>query len=128
LKNKNGIKTNVELTAPAGSWESLLAGIQAGTDSVYFGVQNLNMRSRSSNNFSLEDLPKIIRICEENSIKSYLTVNTIVYDKEFDKLKNIINEAKNNNVSAIIASDQGVINYANSIGVKVHISTQLKRF
>lgn len=125
MKNRIGIKTDVELTAPAGSWESLMAGIQSGADSVYFGVQNMNMRSRSSNNFNLEDLSKIVKICQDHNVKSYLTVNTIVYDKEFDKVKTIIDEAKNNNVTAIIASDQGVINYANSIGVMVHISTQL---
>ena len=116
---------DIEITAPAGSWESLMAGIQGGADSVYFGIERLNMRARSSNNFTLEDLPEIIRICRENNVKSYMTVNTVIYDNEISLIKRILSEAKKYDISAIIASDQAVINYANSIGLDVHISTQL---
>ncbi len=115
---------DIELTAPVGSYESLMAAIQGGADSVYFGVEQLNMRAKSSNNFSLEDLKKIAGICKEHNIKSYLTVNTIIYDDELNRMKEIVHTAKESGVSAIIASDSSVINYASSIGVELHISTQ----
>jgi len=118
-------REDIEIMAPVGSYESLAAAIQAGANSVYFGIEQLNMRAKSSNNFTTEDLQEIVRICNENNIKSYLTVNTILYDHDLHLMRNIIDIAKKSNVSAIIASDQAAINYANSIGVEVHISTQV---
>jgi len=118
-------RENIEIMAPVGSYESLAAAIQAGANSVYFGIEQLNMRAKSSNNFTTDDLKKIVRICNENNIKSYLTVNTILYDHDLHLMRNIIDIAKNSDVSAIIASDQAAINYANSVGVEVHISTQV---
>ena len=118
-------REDIEIMAPVGSYESLAAAIQAGANSVYFGIEQLNMRAKSSNNFTTEDLQEIVRICNENNIKSYLTVNTILYDHDLHLMRNIIDIAKKSNVSAIIASDQAAINYANSIGIEVHISTQV---
>lgn len=111
--------------APVGSYETLRAAIQAGAGSVYFGVENLNMRARSANNFTIGDLRKIAAIASENGVKSYLTVNTIVFDNELNKLEEIINTAKEAGISAIIASDMAAIMYARKAGVEVHISTQL---
>ncbi|MCL2413801.1 MAG: U32 family peptidase [Bacteroidales bacterium] len=110
--------------SPVGSYESLHASIQGGADSVYFGVGQLNMRSRSASNFNLSDLQKIAEICKENNIRSYLTLNTIVYDHELQVMKDILNTAKNVGVSAVIASDLAVMMYARSIDFPVHISTQ----
>jgi U32 family peptidase len=115
---------DIEIMAPAGSYESLMAAIQGGANSVYFGVGRLNMRSRSSQNFTLEDLEKISDICRQNEMKTYITLNTIIYDKELDEMKQIVDAAKQNNISAIIASDLSVIQYARSQGVEVHMSTQ----
>ena len=116
--------TKIEITAPVGSFESLMAAIHAGTDSVYFGVGVLNMRARSSVNFNLRDLVKISRICQKNDVRTYLTLNTVIYDKEMLQMKQTVDSAKKNKISAIIASDQAVIQYANSIGMPVHMSTQ----
>ena len=116
--------TKIEITAPVGSFESLMAAIHAGADSVYFGVGVLNMRARSSINFTLQDLMKISRICIRHDVRTYLTLNTIIYDKEMLQMKRIIDSAKKNKISAIIASDQAVIQYANSVGMQVHMSTQ----
>ena len=110
--------------APAGSWESLSAAIKAGADSVYFGIEKLNMRSKSSSNFSTEDLREIVRICNENKVNSYLTVNTILYDEDITLMHKIIDVAKESGVSAIIASDVAAMMYASSIGVEVHLSVQ----
>ncbi len=118
-------REEIEIMAPAGSWESLSAAIQAGADSVYFGIEKLNMRSKSSSNFTTHDLRKIVAICKENNIKSYLTVNTILYDDDISLMREIIDTAKEVEVSAIIASDVAAMMYANSIGVEVHLSTQL---
>jgi len=118
-------REDIEIMAPVGSYESLAAAIQAGANSVYFGIEQLNMRAKSSNNFTTDDLKEIVRICNENNIKSYLTVNTILYDHDLLLMHNIVDIAKKANVSAIIASDQAAINYANSINVEVHISTQV---
>lgn len=115
---------NIEITAPVGSWESLAAAIGAGADSVYFGVGSLNMRSRSSINFTLKDLVKISRICRKNNIRTYLTLNTVVFDEEIREIKRVVDSAKKNKIDAIIASDQAVIGYASSVGMPVHISTQ----
>lgn len=117
--------SNFEIMAPAGSYESLMAAIQGGADSVYFGIEGLNMRARSSNNFTTDDLHKIASICEERGVKSYLTVNTVIYDEDLPLMRTIINAAKKAGVSAIIAADVAAMAYANSIGQEVHLSTQL---
>ena len=114
----------IEITAPVGSWESLMAAIQAGADSVYFGVGVLNMRARSSINFTLRDLVKITRICRKHNINSYLTMNTVIYDREVKQMKQMVDSAKKNGVTAIIASDHAVIQYARSVEMAVHMSTQ----
>ena len=111
--------------APAGSWESLSAAIKAGANSVYFGIENLNMRSRSSNNFTTDDLKEIVRICNEADIKSYLTINTVIYDNDLSLLFKIVDVAKESGVSAIIAADVAVMAYTRQQGVEVHLSTQL---
>ncbi len=118
-------RNDFEIMAPVGSYESLMAAIQGGADAVYFGIEKMNMRAHSSNNFTFEDLKKIVSVCGEHHIKTYLTVNTVIYDKELPLMQEIVNAAKDNKVTAIIASDISVINYARSIGVEVHISTQL---
>ena len=110
--------------SPVGSYESLMAAIQAGAGSVYFGIEQLNMRSRSANNFTLDDLKKISSICKENNVKTYLTLNTIIYDSELPMMKSIVDAAKENGITAVIASDMSVILYARTIGVEVHMSTQ----
>ena len=114
-----------EIMSPVGSYESLMAAIQGGADSIYFGIEGLNMRARSANNFTIEDLHEIVRICKENNLKSYLTVNTIIYDNDMDLMRRIVDAAKEANLSAIIASDVAVMMYARTIGVEVHLSTQL---
>jgi U32 family peptidase len=118
-------RKNIEIMAPVGSYESLMAAIQGGADSVYFGIEQLNMRAKSSNNFSTEDLKKIVAIAKENNIKTYLTLNTIIYDHDVNLMKNIVDTAKESGITAIIASDQAAINYASSNSVEVHISTQV---
>jgi len=118
-------RRKVELMAPAGNWESLQAAINAGADSVYFGIDQLNMRARASINFTLGDLKEIAKRTSKAGIKSYLTLNTIIYDHDLSVIKTLINAVKDAKISAIIASDQAVINYASSQGVEVHISTQL---
>lgn len=118
-------REEIEIMAPAGSWESLAAAINAGANSVYFGIEKLNMRAKSSSNFTTEDLREIVKICKENNVKSYLTVNTILYDNDLALMREIIDVAKEVDVSAIIAADVSALMYANSIGVEVHLSTQL---
>lgn len=117
-------RSDLEIMAPVGSYESLMAAIQGHADSVYFGIEKMNMRSRSSNNFTFDDLRKISEIAKEHNLKTYLTVNTIVYDNEMELMRKIIDAAKENGITAIIASDIAAITYARSIGVEVHISTQ----
>jgi putative protease len=114
-----------EIMSPIGSYESLMAAIQGGADSVYFGIEGLNMRSRSSNNFTTDDLRKIASICQDNGVKSYLTVNTVIYDGDLSLMRSITDAAKTAGVSAIIASDVAAMTFANSIGQEVHLSTQL---
>ncbi len=114
----------IELMAPAGSYESLMAAIKAGCNSVYFGVEQLNMRARSSNNFTLDDLKRIAEIGKEHHVKTYLTLNTILYDHDISLMKSIVNAAKENGITAIIAADHAVMNYAKKIGMEIHISTQ----
>ena len=111
--------------APVGSYDSLAAAIQGGADSIYFGIEGLNMRAKSSNNFTLDDLKQIASICKENGLKSYLTVNTIIYDNDISLMHKIVDAAKDAQLSAVIASDVSVMMYARSIGVEVHLSTQL---
>ena len=114
----------IEITAPVGSWESLSAAIQAGADSVYFGIGTMNMRARSSINFTLPDLVRIARICKKHGRSSYLTLNTVIYDQELKQMRKIVDSAVKNGITAIIASDQAVIQYAASVGMPVHMSTQ----
>ncbi len=117
-------RKSFELMAPVGSYESLYAAIQGHADAVYFGVGDLNMRSRSASNFDVEDIAAIVAICREHSLKAYLTVNTVIYDNETEKMQNLVQVAKKEGVAAVIASDIAVILYARSIGMEVHISTQ----
>lgn len=119
------MKQNIKILAPVGSYETLQAAIQAGADAVYFGIGHLNMRSRSTANFTVDDLAKIVKICNKAKIDTYLAINTIIYDHEMDNMKKLVNAAKKNKVTAIIASDQSVMNYAHSVGVQVNASTQL---
>ena len=118
-------RKEIEIMAPAGSYESLMAAIKGSADSVYFGVEQLNMRAASSNNFTIDDLRKISAICKNNGIKSYLTVNVVVYDREIDQMHRIIDSAVESGIAAVIASDLSVINYASSAGLEIHLSTQL---
>lgn len=115
---------DIEIMAPVGSYASLIAAIQGGANSVYFGIENLNMRSKSSQNFTIDDLKEITRICRENQIRTYITLNTVIYDHEMEKMRLIVDAAKANNITAIIASDMSVINYASSVGMEIHMSTQ----
>ncbi|SJM17887.1 peptidase U32 [Porphyromonas gingivalis] len=114
-----------EIMAPVGSYGSLMAAIKAGADSVYFGIEGLNMRARSANNFTTEDLYKIAEICRDKGVKSYLTVNTVIYDEDIALMRSVIDAAQKAQISAIIASDVAAMTYANEIGVEVHLSTQL---
>ena len=115
----------MELMAPAGNFESLQAALDNGADSVYFGVEQLNMRARASINFTMDDLPEIVKRCEEKGVRSYLTLNTIIYDHDLSLIKNLLDRAKEANITAVIAMDQSVIAYARQIGIEIHISTQI---
>ncbi|HNL85015.1 MAG TPA: peptidase U32 family protein, partial [Chitinophagales bacterium] len=119
------MENKIELMSPAGSYEALMAGIHAGCDSVYFGVEQFNMRARATMNFTLDDLDKVGNICAENGVRSYLTLNTIVYDHDLSAIKTVLDRAKSAGITAVIASDQAVIAYARGIGLEVHISTQV---
>ena len=121
LKSKN----RIELMAPAGNFESLQAALDNGADSVYFGVEQLNMRARASINFTLDDLPEIAKRCSEKNVRTYLTLNTIIYDHDLTIVKTLINKAKEANISAIIVMDQAVIAMARQADMEVHISTQI---
>ena len=114
-----------EIMAPAGSRESLMAAIHAGADSIYFGIENLNMRARSASAFTIHDLREIAAICAEHGVKSYLTVNTIIYDEDICLMQKIVDAAKEAGISAVIAADVAVLEYCNRIGQEVHLSTQL---
>tara|TARA_Y100000310_G_C20689313_1_gene821165 strand:+ start:1168 stop:2535 length:1368 start_codon:yes stop_codon:yes gene_type:complete len=118
------MNNQVEIMAPAGSYESLQAAIKAGANSVYFGIEQLNMRARAANNFTTEDLKKIVSICKKSEVKTYLTVNTILYDHDITLMKKIVDTAKEAGITAIIASDISTIQYAHEKNVEVHISTQ----
>ncbi len=113
-----------EIMAPAGDWASLNAALQGGADSVYFGVGHLNMRARSTVNFVPEDLPEIITITKAAGVKTYLTLNTVMYDHDLPVMKKLVDQARDAGITAIIASDQAVISYASKNNVEVHISTQ----
>ncbi|HSV87944.1 MAG TPA: peptidase U32 family protein [Bacteroidales bacterium] len=115
---------NLEIMAPAGSYESLIAAIQGGANSVYFGVGKLNMRSRSSQNFSLDDLRSIASVCSQHGVKSYLTLNTVIFDDDMDEVRRTVEVAAETGISAIIASDMSVISFARNTGMEVHLSTQ----
>jgi putative protease len=118
------MQNKIEIMSPVGSWESLQAAIQGGADAVYFGVGKLNMRSRSAANFTVDDLPRIVSLAQRSHIRTYLTVNTIIYNDEIEEMHSLLLSARDAGISAIIASDMAVITYANSIGLEVHISTQ----
>ncbi len=115
----------IELMAPAGSFDSLQAAITNGADSVYFGVDQLNMRARASINFTIEDLPEIARRCKEKNVRTYLTLNTIIYDHDLTIIKTLLDAAKKANITAVIVMDQAVIAYARQIEMEIHISTQI---
>ena len=114
-----------EIMAPVGSPESLAAAIQAGADSIYFGIEKLNMRAHSASTFTIDDLKEMARTCNEHGIKSYLTVNTIIYGEDIPLMHEIIDAAKEAGISAVIASDVAVMTYCNKVGQEVHLSTQL---
>lgn len=115
---------SIEIMAPVGSYESLYAAIQGGANSVYFGAGTLNMRSRSSANFTLEDLNNIASIAKQHGIRSYLTVNTVIYDRELEYMHQVVDTAKASGIDAVIASDMSVLQYAKGKGVEIHLSTQ----
>jgi putative protease len=117
--------SKVELMCPAGDFTSLQAALDNGADSVYFGVEQLNMRARATANFTLEDLPEISRRCKEKNVRTYLTLNTIIYDHDLSIIKTLLDKAKEADLTAVIAMDQAVIAYARQIGMEVHISTQI---
>lgn len=117
-------RSDIEIMAPVGSYESLHAAIQGGADSVYLGLEQLNMRSRSSNNFTTDDLSRIMTIAKSNNIKVYLTLNVVIYDNEMVDMRRLVDAAKAEGVTAVIASDMAVIEYARQSDVEVHISTQ----
>ena len=118
-------RRTLEIMAPAGNFECLHAAIQGGADSVYFGVEKLNMRSHSANNFKMTDLAEIVRICSKDNVKTYLTLNIALFDKDLEDIRRTLDAAKEAGITAVIASDMAAIAYARQIGVEVHISTQL---
>ncbi len=118
-------RKKLEIMAPAGNFECLQAAIQGGADSVYFGVEKLNMRSHSANNFKMTDLKEIVRICSEYGVKTYLTLNIVLYGEDLEDMRRTLDAAKEAGITAVIASDMAAIIYARQIGVEVHISTQL---
>ena len=117
--------SDYEIMAPAGSWESLRAALQAGADSIYFGIESLNMRAHSAAHFTIDDLHEIARVCSEQNVKTYLTVNTIIYGEDLPLMRSICDAARQAGLSAVIASDVSVLQYCRSIGQEVHLSTQL---
>ena len=121
----NGKIDDFEIMAPVGSRESLAAAIKAGADSVYFGIGQLNMRSHSANHFTISDLHEIVATCDQHGIKTYLTVNTIIYGEDLPTMREIIDAARQAGISAVIASDVAVMTYCRQVGVEVHLSTQL---
>ncbi|MDD8019413.1 MAG: U32 family peptidase [Bacteroidota bacterium] len=118
------MKNQIEIMAPAGSWEALSSALKAGADSIYFGVEQLNMRAKSSNNFTTDDLKKVAALCAEHNAKSYITLNTILYDHDLRLMRDIVDAAKEAGITAIIAADHAVLMYARKKNMEVHISTQ----
>lgn len=118
-------RNDIEIMAPAGSWEALRAAIAGGADSVYFGVEKLNMRARSSHNFTCDDLPGIVALCREHGLKSYLTLNIVLYDEELSEMREVLSAAAAAGITAVIATDQAAILAAREAGIEVHLSTQL---
>lgn len=118
-------REDFEIMAPVGSPESLAAALQAGADSIYFGIENLNMRAHSASTFTINDLKRMAQTCAERGVKSYLTVNTIIYGEDLPLMRTILDAAKEAGISAVIASDIAVMDYCNRIGQEVHLSTQL---
>lgn len=118
-------RSKVELMAPAGNFESMQAAINSGADSVYFGIEQMNMRARASMNFTIDDLPEIARRCDENNVRTYLTLNTIVYNHDLSLVKRIVDAVKSAGITAVIAADQAVLSYAKTVEVEIHISTQV---
>ena len=118
-------RKDFEIMAPVGSPECLAAALRAGADSIYFGIENLNMRAHSASTFSIDDLKRIAEECRLCGVKSYLTVNTIIYGEDIPLMRQILDAAKEANISAVIASDIAVMSYCNKIGQEVHLSTQL---
>ena len=118
-------RTDFEIMAPVGSRESLAAAIHAGANSIYFGIGKLNMRSHSANAFTIDDLKEIAAICHAHGVQSYLTVNTIIYGEDLPTMREIVDAAKEAEISAVIASDVAVMTYCRQVGVEVHLSTQL---
>ena len=118
------LDSKIEIMSPAGSFESLMSAIKGGANSVYFGIEQLNMRAKSSNNFTIEDLRKIAEICTDQGLKSYITLNTILYDHDMNLMRSIVDAAAESGISAIIASDHAVMNYARKKEFPIHISTQ----
>lgn len=116
--------SNIELIAPCGSWESMMAAIQGGCNAVYFGVEQLNMRARSSYNFTVDELPQIASVAKEHHIRTYLTLNTILYDHDISLMRTVVQQAKEAGIDAVIASDPAVMHFANTLKMPVHISTQ----
>jgi len=118
-------REDIEVMAPAGSYESLAAAVQGGANSIYFGIGHLNMRARSSANFTSEDLPGIVSRANDQGLKTYLTINTVVYNHELEQMRRTVDLAVRHGVTAIIASDQSVLQYGKSAGAGIHLSTQL---
>ena len=118
-------RKDFEIMAPVGSRDSLVAAIQAGANSIYFGIEHLNMRAHSASAFSINDLREIAEICNKHNIKSYLTVNTIIYENDIDMMHTIVDAAVESGISAVIAADVAVMQYCNRVGMEVHLSTQL---
>ncbi len=123
-KDKDIQERKVEIMAPAGSYEALMAAVNAGANSVYFGIEQLNMRARAANNFTTDDLKKIVSICSERGVKTYLALNTVMYNHDINLMKEICDLAKKVGLSAVILADMAALNYARSIGLEVHMSTQ----
>lgn len=124
MNEVNRNQRKIEVLSPAGSFEAFRAAIQGGCDAVYFGVEQLNMRARSSNNFTLDDLNEIARIAQEHGIKTYITLNTVMYDHDLQLMRSIVNQAKESGITAVIASDQAVMNHCRKVGMPLHVSTQ----
>ncbi len=115
-------REDIEILSPAGSFESLVAAIQGGANAIYFGIEQLNMRARSAYNFTKKDLPEIVSIARQHGIKTYLTVNTVIYNHELGTMRQIIDLAAEHEVNAIIASDQSVLHYARSLVIRIHLN------